>query len=94
MRKPRAKRSHRGPPRAGNADSFRWQYHQRIEALEQENSALRNALREIVGWYDTFDSPAGADPDLTEADFARYRRLARYSLRLADRGLLERGTGS
>ena len=83
MRRPRSKRPPRSRPPGNGADSFRWQNHQRIEALEQENSALRNALREIVGWYDTFDSPAGADPDLTEADFVRYRRLARYSLQIA-----------
>lgn len=86
MKPPRRRRHGSKPPRgpADPATAQRWRYQQRVEALELENRELRGALREIVGWYDSFDQPGGAEPDLTDADFERYRRLARYSLQIAE----------
>ena len=50
---------------------------ERLKESEAKNHELRVALGEIVAWYDSVDGVDGLDPDLTEADFERYRRLSK-----------------
>lgn len=49
----------------------------RLDRLEATNHELRQALAAVVTWYDTFDQPGGAEVELTEADFDRFRHLAK-----------------
>lgn len=85
MRRTRTQHRDRRPRPGNKASRKHWMDLQRRDSLEEENDDLRRALREILGWYDTFDSPAGAEPDLTEADFERYRVLSRGALRIVQR---------
>lgn len=78
----------RKTPAPDRREAHRWITKERTEitrrrntALRLENAQLRRALRQIVGWYDTFDDPDGASPDLTDADFERFRKLAWGPLR-------------
>lgn len=85
-------RKHRQPPAADAKEARRWITKDRVQvtrdrntALRIENAQLRRALRQVVGWYDTFDrvpEEGGWEPELTEDDFERFRKLARAPLRV------------
>lgn len=86
MRAARAKRPRRSPSKPDAGEASRWNARRRIDALETENNTLRQALREIITWYDTFDQPGGTQ--LSDDDFNRLRTLARFGLTDAHRRVL------
>lgn len=78
MRRVRSERNQR-LTRAPTSRSFGREYalREKLSDSERVNQILRDALAEIIEWYDTFDGPFASATWLTERDFERFRHLAK-----------------